>query len=127
MNVLVVDSDSAIRELVARWLAKWGYQVRQAGKATEALEATLEEPARIIFCNMDMPGHDGLWLVERLHGKWPKAVIVVTSGVDDLETVARARREGVIDYVRKPFGRALLLQALHRAETALTMLDSEVA
>jgi len=43
----------------------------------------------------------------------------MTTVVDDLETVMKSQRAGAVDYVTKPFGRELLLQALHRAEAAL--------
>jgi FixJ family two-component response regulator len=72
----------------------------------------LIEPAAIILCDIRMPEHDGLWLVERVREKWPRTAIVMATGVDDLQTVMRAQRAGVIDYVTKPFQWELLRQAL---------------
>ena len=104
--VLVVDDEAPICRLLTRWLESWGY-------------AVMAEPASIMLCDIRMPGHDGLWLLERVRTRWPQTAIIMATGVDDIETVAKSQREGVVDYVTKPFGRELLLQALRRAEAAL--------
>jgi response regulator of citrate/malate metabolism len=39
----------------------------------------------------------------------------MASGADDFQTILTARREGVVDYLLKPFGRESVLQALTRA------------
>jgi DNA-binding NtrC family response regulator len=118
-NVLVVDDEPDEREFLRHWLKDWGYTVRLAGSATEALGAMLIEPAAIILCDIKMPEHDGLWLVEQVRAKWPRTAIVMATGVDDLQTVMRARRAGAIDYLTKPFQWELLRQALSRANDAM--------
>ena len=115
-QVLVVDDEPAIRRFLMRWLEGWGYAVREAGTATEALALMMAEPASIVLCDIKMPGHDGLWLVERLHEKWPGTAVIMASCIDDLPTVMRSRQQGAVDYVQKPFGRELLRQSLQRAE-----------
>jgi FixJ family two-component response regulator len=41
------------------------------------------------------------------------------AGNDRIDVIQRARKAGAVDYVSKPFGRELLLQALNRAQAAL--------
>jgi YesN/AraC family two-component response regulator len=79
----------------------------------------LIEPASIILCDVRMPGHDGLWLVDRVRAKWPRTAIVMATAVDDLETVLKALRAGVVDYVTKPLDWNLLRLALSRATDAI--------
>ena len=117
--VLVVDDEPPMRRLLARWLEAWGYAVKEAGTATEALETLTAEPASIVLCDIKMPEHDGLWLVERVRARWPKTAIIMTTGVQDVQTVIKTRQEGVVDYVTKPVGRELLSQALCRAAATL--------
>ena len=62
-----------------------------------------------------MPRYDGFWLVERVRAKWPRTAIVMATAVDDLETVLKAKRAGVLDYLTKPLNRELLRQTLSRA------------
>ena len=118
-KVLVVDDEPSQREFLRLWLEDWGYTVAVAGSAAEALGAMLIEPASIILCDIRMPGHDGLWLVDRVRAKWPRTAIVMATGVDDLETVLKALRAGVVDYVTKPLDWNLLRLALSRANDAI--------
>ena len=118
-TVLIVDDEAPIRKTLERILQEWGYLVKEAGSATEALEVMLAQPASIILIDLIMPGHDGFWLMERIREKWPITPIVVITGADELDTIIKSRREGAIDYVLKPFERGLLRQALSRAEAAL--------
>jgi two-component system C4-dicarboxylate transport response regulator DctD len=118
-SVLVVDDDQTVRQLVSRWVEKWGYAVRQADSATEALRQVVAEPPAIILCDIRMPGQDGFWLVEQVRESWPGIPFIMVTGLDDLDTVVRARRGGAVDYVTKPFGREQLHQALERAKAII--------
>ena len=114
-----VDDEPPVREFLRRWLEGWGYAVTEAGSAPEALAVMLAEPASIILCDIKMPGHDGLWLAERVRAEWPQTAIIMAIALDDTPTVLKSRDLGAVDYVRKPFGRELLLQALRRATATL--------
>ena len=113
--VLVVDDEPPVRRLLARWLEGWGYAVKEAGNAPDALDVMLAEPASIVLCDIKMPWYDGLWLLERLRARWPDTAIIMATGVQDVQTVIKTRQEGVVDYITKPFGRETVLQALRRA------------
>lgn len=113
--VLVVDDEEAIRRLLTRWLAGWGYVAKEAAGADTAIEMMAEEPADIMLCDVMMPIHDGIWLAEQVRGRWPNTAVIMASSAQDMETVARMRKQGVVDYVTKPFGREMLRQALLRA------------
>ena len=117
--VLVVDDEASVREFLRRSLEGWGYTVKQASSATDALEVMLAEPASIMFCDIKMPGHDGLWLAKRVREKWPQTPIIMATALDNLDIVMKSQRLGAIDYLTKPFGRELLRQALSRAEAML--------
>ena len=118
-TVLVVDDEPPVRKFLTRWLEGWGYAVKQAGSAAEALEVMFAEPASIMVCDIKMPGgHDGLWPAERVRAQWPHTAIIMATGDLEIRTVLKSRALGAVDYVTKPFGRALLLQALQRAKAA---------
>lgn len=117
--VLVVDDEGPVRLLLRRWLERWGCRVREASHATEALEMMKAEPASVMLCDVNMPGHNGLWLVERVRARWPATAIIMATGAANIETVVDCKRAGAIDYVLKPVGREVLQQALHRAGNAI--------
>ena len=118
--VLIVDDEPAVRELLRRWLTRWGYErVRMAADATQALEAMLAEPASIMLVDINMPGHDGFWLIERVRTRWPHTAFIMATGASEMATVTKSRQVGAVDYVLKPFGHSLLQQALDRAAASL--------
>ena len=114
--VLVVDDEEAIRKLLTRWLTGWGYHSKEAATATDAIDLMTAEPATIVLCDVMMPVHDGVWLAEQVRTRWPQTAVIMASSAQDMETVMRMRKQGVVDYVTKPFGREMLRQALLRAE-----------
>jgi DNA-binding NtrC family response regulator len=114
-TALVVDDNRDSRVILRTWLRHWGLKVRQARNATEALEEMGARAPDIVFLDILMPDHDGLWLAKRIHQRWPHTGIVMASCVTDMKTAARAQALGAIDYLVKPFGRELLHQAVERA------------
>ena len=114
-GVLIVDDEEPIRLLLSRWLQTWGYEARVAVSAADAIAQLETAPASIVLCDVMMPVHDGLWLVDRIRERWPDTAIIMASGVQDIETVKSTQRKGAVDFVPKPFGREQLRQALQRA------------
>jgi DNA-binding NtrC family response regulator len=117
--VLVVDDEEPVRNILRRQLAGWGYRVRTASNAKDALELMFAEPAAIALIDIVMPGRDGLWLAERIRDKWSKTAVIMVTGVGEIGIVENSKQLGVIDYVQKPFVRELLRQALERAAKAV--------
>lgn len=115
IRVLVVDDEPQIRQLLTRWLAKWGYGTESAATAEIAIEIMSAAPADILLSDVRMPGHDGLWLAEYVRARWPDTAIIMATGLDDVQTVVESRRLGAVDYVLKPFATALVRQAVDRA------------
>jgi DNA-binding response OmpR family regulator len=116
--VLVVDDDPAIREFLKRRLESWGYNVKQAGTALDALETMAARAASVVLCDIKMPTHDGLWLTERLREQWPDTPIVMTTALDDVDTVSKSRELGAFDYLTKPIDPEQLRRTVQRATSA---------
>lgn len=112
--VLVVDDEPVVREFLAHCLSEWGYAVQEAGSADEAMDKMVAKPASVVLCDVKMPGHDGLWLAERLRQEWPGTPVVMASGIDDLQTVRQSRELGAVDYITKPITPAQLREVLRR-------------
>lgn len=126
--VLVVDDEAAVREYLTRRLESWGYTVKQAGSAAEALELMVTKAASAVLCDVKMPGQDGLWLTERLRAHWPATPVIMATAIDDMQTVRQSRDLGAIDYITKPIRPEQLLEVLRRATAAsqqLTPASSE--
>ena len=83
-SVLVVDDETGVRELMARWLASGGYDVRTAANAEEALQRVHDRPPAVALCDIRMPGHDGLWLAHQIRHDAPETAVIMATGVQDV-------------------------------------------
>src|ERR1700724_3760656 len=79
---LVIDDELVIREFLTRCLEGWGYTVKQAGSAAEALEMMVTKPASVVLCDIKMPGQDGLWLAARMRSHWPHTKVIMVTALD---------------------------------------------
>lgn len=113
-SVLVVDDENGVRDLLARWLESGGYSVMTAGSAEEALGRLEASPPAVALCDIRMPGRDGLWLAERIRQSYPETAVIMATGVQEVGPAVKTLRQGVIDYLTKPFGRDRLQEAVTR-------------
>lgn len=61
-SALIVDDNFALREAIARTLARDGWAVATAPDGLEGLEALRGRPFDAVVTDVHMPGRGGLWL-----------------------------------------------------------------
>ena len=113
-TVLIVDDENNVRDLMSRWLESGGYTVITASSAEEALRGLETSTPAVALCDIRMPGHDGVWLAERIRQSHPETAVIMATGVQDVGPAVQTLRQGVIDYLTKPFGRDRLEEAVTR-------------
>jgi response regulator RpfG family c-di-GMP phosphodiesterase len=113
-SILVVDDDTGVRELLARWLHAGGHDVRTASSADEALGSVHGAAPAVALCDIRMPGRDGLWLAEHIRQDAPETAVIMATGVQDVSSAVTSLRNGAIDYLTKPFGRDRLRESVLR-------------
>ncbi len=122
-SVLVVDDESQIRDLLARWIGGDGYQVRQAASAADALADMQAARSDIVMCDVHMPGESGLWLTGQLREQFPETAVVLATS-DRTVPPHVSLQPGVVQYLAKPFTREEVLAAVRLAagwhETAIS-------
>ena len=91
-----------------------GHRVVMAANAEEALWHVRRAPPAVAVCDIRMPGHDGLWLAQRIRTDAPETALIMATGVHDVGAAVLSLRQGVIDYLTKPFGRDRLREAVMR-------------
>lgn len=81
-RVLVVEDEVLLRLDLAAYLENFGYEVVQAGSATEAIALLEMDPSiRVVFTDIRMPGEmDGVALARCIRERWPPTIIVICSG-----------------------------------------------
>ena len=101
-RVLVVDDEEIIASTLEEFLVGEGYEVAVAGDGIAAL-ATLEsfEPD-VALCDIQLPGIDGLELLDRLLLVRPELMVLIITAYATVETAVAAFRRGAHDYLMKP-------------------------
>ena len=115
-HVLVVDDEADIRALIKDILTDEGYEVTNAGDATEAREARQGGKFDLILLDIWMPDTDGISLLR----EWSEqgdldCPVVIMSGHGTVDTAVEATRLGAFDFVEKPLSIAKLLRTVERA------------
>ena len=114
-TVLVVDDDRAVREVLSAVLREEGYTVRQSESALAALELMRGEDLPLLLCDVKMPEHDGMWLLDQVLQRHPHAAVVMLTGFGDTESAVACLKRGAADYLLKPPRVTELVRAIERA------------
>jgi CheY-like chemotaxis protein len=126
--VLVVDDDSAVREVTVALLASCGYSVLEADSGPAALEI-VESGARVDLMMIDvaMPDINGVETARRASNRRPDLPILLSSGYADLARFGGGAvdRDHIVD---KPYRRDDLLRKVRtRLEQRLPVIPAERA
>lgn len=108
-RILVVDDERQIRELLARFLAREGYEVVLASNGEEAIKLVESEDPQVILLDVKMPGTDGIEMCKKLKAEEKTSFIpvIIMTALSDRKTEAVEARAD--DFVDKPFNLAELL------------------
>lgn len=123
-TILVVDDDEGVRKLLARWVAAMGYTVKVAPDAETALDVMRGFQIDVALCDVRMPGHDGIWLVDQMRRFHPSVAVVLATGLLEMDPMVTLR-PGVVGYIVKPFNREDLEQVVKRGMAARSRLQTE--
>ncbi|OWK45317.1 response regulator [Fimbriiglobus ruber] len=116
-HVLIIDDDPAALELLARTLAREGYQVEVAENGGAGLRAVRERPPAAITLDVDMPGMDGWAFLSSVKAD-PKLALIPVIMITTVDEKSRGFSEGAADYLLKPVDRARLLTVLRKLTPA---------
>jgi CheY-like chemotaxis protein len=109
-RVLVVDDEHDLRHFLELLMRSAGYDVDVAADGQEALDRIAARTPDLMLLDLMMPVMDGWAVLERLAGRRPPAVVVLSAAADP----DRALRAGAAACVTKPFSVQALLATCGR-------------
>ena len=101
-SILVVDDESLLRLSLRARLAQEGYDLLEAGTATEALEQLASEPD-LVLLDFHLPDGDGLNVLRQIKQRSPDTVVILMTAFSSIENAVEAMKLGVFHYINKPF------------------------
>lgn len=114
-HILIVDDEPPIRELLAEFFQKRGYQVVTAATAEEATRLADETPQHLVILDIALADADGLELLRSLKQKHPALPVIMLTGMGfDDELLQEALQNGASGYVSKALSLEQLLMEVHR-------------
>jgi two-component system phosphate regulon response regulator PhoB len=113
-KILIVEDESAIREMLGYTLMKEGFACDEAADADEARRSIQNHKPDLILLDWMLPGMSGIDYARRLRGDAETRdipIIMLTARGEESDKV-RGLDTGVDDYVTKPFSTKELLARL---------------
>jgi diguanylate cyclase (GGDEF)-like protein len=112
--ILVVEDDPFISDALEEVLQEFGYEVTVASTGHGALESMQARRPDLVLLDLTLPDVDGLDLTRQLRGdpRWNAVPIIALTARDHLNDRVAGLREGLDDYLTKPFNIAELAARL---------------
>lgn len=105
-KILIVDDSSMMRAIIRGAFEKIGLRnIVESSDGVDALKKLIGQDFDLIITDRNMPGMDGVTLVEtvRSHSRYANIPILMVTTESEKETVIRALQKGVNGYIVKPF------------------------
>lgn len=101
VSILIIDDEASLRDLLSRILRLEGYEVFEAGTASQAKEILLQERIPVVVTDVILPDANGVELVAELKTKYPETEFIVITAYGTIEGGVAAMRNGAFDYITK--------------------------
>jgi len=101
--ILVVDDDKALLETIKEFLNHGGYQVLPRDNPASVVEDVRERGIEIVISDIQMPGINGLDLLDRLKEVDPSIVVIAMTAYGSEKIAVEIMKRGAYDYLSKPF------------------------
>jgi phosphoserine phosphatase RsbU/P len=108
--LLLVDDDKVNRLLMGYYLTQQGHTVMYAENGRQALEIMRTQPVEIVLLDIEMPEMNGYQVLEQVIAdpNLRDIPVIVTSGLEEIESVVKCIEMGAEDYLNKPVNQVLL-------------------
>lgn len=103
LKVLVIDDDFRLSESLKLLLRLRGYAPQNCTNGTDGLNILGKEKFDVILLDIDLPDLSGHDVAKKILDMGIKTPIIVISGDNSIDSAIQALRNGVADFIRKPY------------------------
>ena len=122
MKILIIDDERSIRNSLKEILADEGYDVDVAEDGAQGLAMADKEKYSIIFCDIKMPGMDGVEVLDKLVEMGIDSAVVMISGHGDISTAVECIKKGAFDFIPKPLDLNRILITIKNATEKVSLV-----
>ncbi|MCQ2184725.1 MAG: response regulator, partial [Bacteroidales bacterium] len=115
VKILVIDDEAAICRTMKNILEDEGYSVDTASDGLTGLSMAEKSQYSVIFCDIKMPGMDGVEVLSKMVSGGIDSTIVMISGHADIETAVSCIKAGAFDFIAKPLDLSRILITVRNA------------
>jgi DNA-binding response OmpR family regulator len=108
--ILVVDDEQNIRLTLKALLSRAGYLVVEAASGEEAVALFGGQPFDLLLVDLQMPGINGMQVVEALRARGLDTTVIVLTGHGSLATAIEGLHQDVFDYMLKTSDPAQIME-----------------
>jgi CheY-like chemotaxis protein len=124
-RILIAEDNPINQKVAGLLLRRAGFEVDLVADGQQALEAHGSQPYDLILMDLQMPNVDGFEATRQIRRSQLKQPIIVAVSADVVDDVrARCLKEGMDDYLSKPFTRDQLLAVVRSAQERLAAADT---
>ena len=122
MKILIIDDERSIRNSLKEILVDEGYVVDVAEDGAQGLAMADKEKYSIIFCDIKMPGMDGVEVLDKLVEMGIDSAVVMISGHGDISTAVECIKKGAFDFIPKPLDLNRILITIKNATEKVSLV-----
>jgi DNA-binding NtrC family response regulator len=123
MKILIIDDERAIRTSLKELLEMEDYKVDTAENGSDGCEKAEKEKYDAIFCDIKMPGMDGVEVLSKLVDDGVETPIVMISGHADINTAVECIKKGAFDFIEKPLDLNRILITIKNATDKANLVE----
>lgn len=125
--VHIVDDEEAIRRSASFMLKTSGYAVETWATGVAFLKEIRHLPQGCVLLDVRMPEMDGLDVQQALLERGVTMPVIILTGHADVSIAVRAMKAGAVDFLEKPFEKAVLISAIETAFDRIGKADGAAA
>ena len=103
IRILIVDDEPVIRESLAGWLKRDGYEVLTASSGEEALAFLSTQGVDIMLLDIQLDGISGMDVLSHVKEDYPDIDVVMITAFGSVASAVQAMKLHAFDYLLKPF------------------------
>ena len=124
-KVLLVDDEEEFVDTLAERMRSRGMEVATSNSGGDALDLVDRDAYDVVVLDLQMPGMDGIEVLERIKQRRPDIQVVLLTGHATVEKGVEAMKLGALEFLEKPVDLSTLSEIIHKAKAEKMILVDE--